>query len=78
MRRQVARSSCSPSPPDLDLVAEQVLFAALMNMGENCSCGSRLIVHRSVQDALVERLVAGLGGVDRRRPDGPATRGSGR
>jgi gamma-glutamyl-gamma-aminobutyraldehyde dehydrogenase len=46
--------------PDLDIVADQVLFAALMNQGENCSCGSRLIVHRSVQDALVERLVAGL------------------
>jgi len=47
-------------PPDLDVVAEQVLFAALMNQGENCSCGSRLIVHRSVHDALVERLVAGI------------------
>jgi 4-(gamma-glutamylamino)butanal dehydrogenase len=48
------------SAPDLDLVSEQVLFGALMNMGENCSCGSRLIVHRSVQDELVERLAAGL------------------
>jgi 4-(gamma-glutamylamino)butanal dehydrogenase len=47
-------------PPDLDIVAEQVLFAALMNQGENCSSGSRLIVHESVHDALVERLVAGL------------------
>jgi gamma-glutamyl-gamma-aminobutyraldehyde dehydrogenase len=47
-------------PPDLDIVAEQVLFAALMNQGENCSCGSRLIVHESVHDALVERLVAGI------------------
>ena len=46
-------------PPDLDLVAEQVLIAGYMNMGENCSCGSRLIVHRSVRDALLERLVAG-------------------
>jgi len=47
-------------PPDLDLVAEQVLFAALVNQGENCSCGSRLIVHRSVQEPLLERLVARL------------------
>jgi gamma-glutamyl-gamma-aminobutyraldehyde dehydrogenase len=47
-------------PPDLDVVADQVLFAALMNQGENCSCGSRLIVHRSVQDALLERLVEKL------------------
>ncbi len=45
---------------DLDVVAERVLFAALMNQGENCSCGSRLIVDRSVQEALVERLVAHL------------------
>ena len=47
-------------PPDLDLVADQVLFAALVNQGENCSCGSRLIVHRSVQEPLLERLVAKL------------------
>jgi gamma-glutamyl-gamma-aminobutyraldehyde dehydrogenase len=47
-------------PPDLDRVAQQVLIAGLMNMGENCSCGSRLIVHRSVRDDLVERLVGGL------------------
>ncbi len=47
-------------PPDLDIVAEQVLFAALMNQGENCSCGSRLIVHESVHERLVERLVDGL------------------
>jgi 4-(gamma-glutamylamino)butanal dehydrogenase len=47
-------------PPDLDMVAEQVLFAALMNQGENCSAGSRLIVHRSVQEALLDRLVSAL------------------
>jgi gamma-glutamyl-gamma-aminobutyraldehyde dehydrogenase len=47
-------------PPDMAVVAEQVLFAALMNQGENCSCGSRLIVHRSIHDELLERLVDGL------------------
>jgi gamma-glutamyl-gamma-aminobutyraldehyde dehydrogenase len=47
-------------PPDLDLVAEQVLFAALVNQAENCSCGSRLLVHRSVQEPLLEKLVAKL------------------
>jgi gamma-glutamyl-gamma-aminobutyraldehyde dehydrogenase len=47
-------------PPDLDLVAEQVLFAALMNQAENCSCGSRLIVHRSVEGALLDKVVAKL------------------
>ena len=47
-------------PPELDRVAEQVLLAGLMNMGENCSAGSRLLVHRSVRDDLVEHLVEGL------------------
>jgi gamma-glutamyl-gamma-aminobutyraldehyde dehydrogenase len=47
-------------PPDLDIVAADVLAAGFWNMGENCSCGSRLIVHRSVKDALLDRLVAGL------------------
>jgi gamma-glutamyl-gamma-aminobutyraldehyde dehydrogenase len=46
--------------PDLDHVAEQVLFAALVNQAENCSCGSRLLVHRSVEEPLLERLVAKL------------------
>jgi len=47
-------------PPDLDAVAEQVLFAALMNQAENCSCGSRLIVQREVEEALLERMLARL------------------
>ena len=61
-------------PPDLDLVAEQVLFAGLMNMGENCSAGSRLIVHRSVHDELVQRLVEGLPAWTVGDPLDPATR----
>jgi len=62
------------SPPDLDMVAEQVLFGALMNMGENCSQGSRLIVHRSVQDELVERLAEGLAAWTVGDPMNPATK----
>ncbi len=61
-------------PPDWDVLTEQVLFAALVNMGENCSCGSRLSVHRSVHDELVERLVAGLGAWPVGDPMDPATR----
>ena len=45
-------------PPDLDLVAPHCVNAAFWNMGENCSSGSRLVVHRSVKDALVEKIVA--------------------
>ena len=44
--------------PDLDRVAEEVATAGFWNMGENCTCGSRLLVHRAVEDALVERIVA--------------------
>jgi 4-(gamma-glutamylamino)butanal dehydrogenase len=61
-------------PPDMDIVVEQVLFGALMNMGENCSQGSRLIVHRSVQDELVHRLAAGLEAWPVGDPMDPATR----
>ena len=60
--------------PDLDQVAADVLFAGFMNMGENCSCGSRLIVHRSVHEALVERLVSRLGGWTVGDPLDPATK----
>ena len=62
------------SAPDLDFVAEQVLVAGLMNMGENCSCGSRLIVDRSVHDALVERLIAGTAAWTVGDPQDPETR----
>ena len=43
---------------DVDAVAEQVVLAGYANMGENCTCGSRLIVHRDVRDALLERVIA--------------------
>lgn len=39
---------------------DNMLASAFWNMGENCSCGSRLIVHESIKDALLEKLVAGL------------------
>ncbi|MDH4564110.1 aldehyde dehydrogenase [Pseudomonas sp. BN411] len=45
---------------DLQTVASHVLSAAFWNMGENCSAGSRLIVHRSIKDALVDELVRQL------------------
>jgi gamma-glutamyl-gamma-aminobutyraldehyde dehydrogenase len=43
---------------DLDLVAEHVVNGAFWNMGENCSASSRLIVHESVKDQLMKRIVA--------------------
>jgi len=43
---------------DMDMVAENVVAAAFFNMGENCSCGSRLIVHKDIKKALLEKLLA--------------------
>lgn len=37
-----------------------VLSAAFWNMSENCSCGSRLLVHNSQKQLLLEELVKGL------------------
>ena len=41
---------------NLDSVARHVTFAALWNMGQNCTANSRVIVHRDVAPALVERI----------------------
>jgi len=60
--------------PDLDYVADQVLFAGFMNMGENCTCGSRLIVHRSVRDELIDKLVSKAADWPVGDPLDPATR----
>ncbi len=43
---------------DLDAAAVGAAWAAFTNQGEICLCGSRILVHRSQHDALVERLVA--------------------
>lgn len=43
---------------DLDRVAEHAVNAVFWNMGENCSCGSRLIVHKNIKDALLERITS--------------------
>ena len=39
-------------------MAEHVVNAAFWNMGENCSATSRLIVHKAVKEALLERIAA--------------------
>lgn len=43
---------------NLDHVAEHVVNAAFWNAGQNCSATSRLIVHASVKDALLEKITA--------------------
>jgi gamma-glutamyl-gamma-aminobutyraldehyde dehydrogenase len=41
---------------NLDRVAQHIVNGAFWNMGENCSATSRLIVHKSVKNELLERI----------------------
>lgn len=41
-------------------VSNDLLSAAFWNMGENCSCGSRLLVHRSRKKELIDLLISHL------------------
>ncbi len=59
---------------DLESVAANVAVAIFWNMGENCSAGSRLIVHRSVKDRLIEAVKAELGNWPVGDPLDPATK----
>lgn len=43
---------------DLDAVAEAVVGSITFNSGQVCVAGSRLLVERSIHDALVERVLA--------------------
>ncbi|MCP5075263.1 MAG: aldehyde dehydrogenase family protein, partial [Rhodobacteraceae bacterium] len=43
---------------NLDVVASHIVNGAFWNMGENCSATSRLIVHRDIKKALLDRVLA--------------------
>src|SRR5262245_55339015 len=58
---------------DLDLVVRGVLFAAVGPAGQRCPGLRRLIVHRSVADALVDRLATAYGSVSIGDPREPGT-----
>lgn len=44
----------------LDHAAKSIVYAALWNMGQNCTANSRIIVHRNVKKRLMERIVEQL------------------
>lgn len=46
-----------PDAEDLDSVADHAVNSIFWNMGENCSSNSRLLVHESLKDELLELLV---------------------
>ncbi|MEM9759946.1 MAG: aldehyde dehydrogenase [Pseudomonadota bacterium] len=41
---------------NLEHAAKHIVYAALWNMGQNCTANSRIIVHRDVKAALLERI----------------------
>lgn len=45
---------------DLDAAVPHILASAFWNMSENCSCGSRLLVHENIKSELLDKLVNGL------------------
>jgi 4-(gamma-glutamylamino)butanal dehydrogenase len=51
-----------PDVANLDAVAEQAVAAAFWNMGENCSAGSRILVHKSQKAELLQKMQAVLEG----------------
>ena len=46
-----------PDATNLDAVAGHIVNGALWNMGENCSAITRLIVHRDIKAALLDKIV---------------------
>jgi 4-(gamma-glutamylamino)butanal dehydrogenase len=47
-----------PDCPDLDRAANAAAGAIFYNMGEMCTAGSRLLVHRDIKDVFLAKLVA--------------------
>lgn len=46
-----------PDVKDLDYAAEQAVTAVFWNMGENCTSNSRLLVHKSIKDDFLQRVL---------------------
>jgi 4-(gamma-glutamylamino)butanal dehydrogenase len=62
-----------PDCPDLERAARSAAGAIFYNMGEMCTAGSRLLVHREIKDAFIDKLVAAARGYAPGNPLDPAT-----
>jgi gamma-glutamyl-gamma-aminobutyraldehyde dehydrogenase len=51
---------CSEDDEGFDSVVMNVFAAAFANQGQNCMCGSRLLVQRGIKDRLVKRLIENI------------------
>ncbi|MBB3771816.1 gamma-glutamyl-gamma-aminobutyraldehyde dehydrogenase [Angulomicrobium tetraedrale] len=58
----------------LDAIAENLAGAAFWNMGQNCTCGSRILVQSSIKDAFVAKLVEAARGWVVGPPTDPASK----
>jgi aldehyde dehydrogenase len=58
---------------DLDAAAESVVISTVFNKGEVCLAGSRVFVHRKVEDSLIEKVKTLLARVRQGDPTSPAT-----
>jgi acyl-CoA reductase-like NAD-dependent aldehyde dehydrogenase len=58
---------------DLDLAADGTLFGCLMNQGQACESGTRIIVADAIHDAFVERLIERASTISIGDPLDPAT-----
>ena len=63
-----------PDAADLDAVADGVVFGIFGNSGQVCSANSRLVVHRSVADELLARVLERTADLRPGDPLDPATR----
>ncbi len=63
-----------PDAADLDAVADGVVAGIFSNQGQVCSANSRLLVHRSVKDDLLARVVDRAAALRPGDPLDPATR----
>ena len=45
---------------DLDSIADNVVNAALWNMGQNCTANSRIIIHKNLKTALTQKIIEKL------------------
>ncbi|MFG1399009.1 aldehyde dehydrogenase [Roseixanthobacter pseudopolyaromaticivorans] len=58
---------------DVDRAVSATLFASFIAAGQTCVQGARLVVHRSIHDAVVEKLVARANAIRIGDPQDPAT-----
>jgi acyl-CoA reductase-like NAD-dependent aldehyde dehydrogenase len=59
---------------DLDAAAQAVAWGVFYNQGEVCNAGSRLLVHESLKDELLERIVTIAGTIQPGDPLDPKTK----